>query len=66
MEASKGKLAERNGNGSLGNQSEAMLALNEGAQTIIQTIKQMQDILLETMPQVIGRKVVKRSTLETS
>ena len=43
MEASKGKLAERNGNGSLGNQSEAMLALNEGAQTIIQTIKQMQD-----------------------
>ena len=43
MEASKGKLAERNGNGSLGNQGEAMLALNEGAQTIIQTIKQMQD-----------------------
>ena len=38
MEASKGKLAERNGNESLGNQSEAMLALNEGAQTIIQTI----------------------------
>ena len=30
------------------------------------SIKQMQDILLETMPQVIGRKVVKRSTLETS
>ena len=30
------------------------------------SIKQMQDILIETMPQVIGRKVVKKSTLETS
>ena len=43
MEASKGKLAERNGNGSLGNQIEATLALNEGAQIIIQLIKKMQD-----------------------
>ena len=30
------------------------------------SIKQMQDILIETMPQVLGRKVVKKSTLETS
>ena len=30
------------------------------------SIEQMQDILIETMPQVIGRKVVKKSTLETS
>ena len=30
------------------------------------SIKQMQDILIETMPQVLGRKVVKRSILETS
>ncbi|HJM81564.1 MAG TPA: lipoyl(octanoyl) transferase LipB [Candidatus Poseidoniia archaeon] len=30
------------------------------------SIKQMQDILIETMPQVLGRKVVKSSTLETS
>ena len=43
METSKGKLAERNGNGSLSNQSEATLALNEGAQIIIQLIKKMQD-----------------------
>ncbi|MBC8345782.1 MAG: hypothetical protein ISR82_05940 [Candidatus Marinimicrobia bacterium] len=43
MEASKGKLAERNGSGSLGNQGQAMAALNEGAKTIIQTIKQMQE-----------------------
>ncbi|HIA85314.1 MAG TPA: hypothetical protein EYO04_04835, partial [Candidatus Marinimicrobia bacterium] len=43
MNASKGKLAERNGSGSLGNQNQAMLALNEGAKTIIQTIQQMQE-----------------------
>jgi len=43
MEASKGKLAERNGNGSLGNQEQAMLSLNEGAKAIIQTVKQMQE-----------------------
>jgi len=43
METSKGKLAERNGSGSLGNQGQAMAALNEGAKTIIQTIKQMQE-----------------------
>jgi len=43
MEASKGKLAERNGNGSLDNQTQATLALNEGAQIIIQLIKKMQD-----------------------
>jgi len=43
MNASKGKLAERNGSGSLGNQKQAMLALNEGAKTIIQTIQQMQE-----------------------
>ena len=30
------------------------------------SIKQMQDLLIETMPQVLGRKVVKKSTLETS
>jgi len=30
------------------------------------SIKQMQDILIETMPQVLGRNVVKKSTLETS
>ena len=30
------------------------------------SIKQMKDILIETMPQVLGRKVVKKSTLETS
>ena len=30
------------------------------------SIKQMQDILIETMPQVLGRKVVEKSTLETS
>ena len=30
------------------------------------SIKQMQDRLIETMPQVLGRKVVKKSTLETS
>jgi len=43
MDASKGKLAERNGSGSLGNQGQAMVALNEGAKSIIQTIKQMQE-----------------------
>ncbi|MDP6339953.1 MAG: hypothetical protein QF842_06475 [Candidatus Marinimicrobia bacterium] len=43
MDASKGKLAERNGSGSLGNQGKAMLSLNEGAKTIIQTVKQMQE-----------------------
>ena len=43
MEAAKGKMAERNGGGSLGNQDQAMLALNEGAKTIIQTVKQMQE-----------------------
>ncbi|MEA1882578.1 MAG: DUF4175 family protein [Candidatus Marinimicrobia bacterium] len=43
MNASKGKLAERNGSGSLGNQGKAMLSLNEGAKTIIQTVKQMQE-----------------------
>ena len=30
------------------------------------SIKQMQDLLIESMPQVLGRKVVKKSTLETS
>jgi lipoate-protein ligase B len=30
------------------------------------SIKQMQDILIETMPQVLGRKVVEKSTLGTS
>ena len=30
------------------------------------SIKQMKDILIETMPQILGRKVVKKSTLETS
>ena len=30
------------------------------------SIKQMQDILIETMPQALGREVVKKSTLETS
>ena len=30
------------------------------------SIKQMQDLLIETMPQVLGRKVAKKSTLETS
>ena len=30
------------------------------------SIKQMQDILIETMPQVLGRNVVEKSTLETS
>ena len=30
------------------------------------SIKQMQNLLIETMPQVLGRKVVKKSTLETS
>ena len=43
MEASKNKLAERNGSASLNNQKDAMLALNEGAQTILKAIKQMQD-----------------------
>ena len=43
MNASKGQSAERNGSGSLGNQNQAMLALNEGAKTIIQTIQQMQE-----------------------
>ena len=43
MEASKNKLAERNGSASLNNQKDAMLALNEGAQTILKTIKQMQN-----------------------
>ncbi|SVB62295.1 uncharacterized protein METZ01_LOCUS215149, partial [marine metagenome] len=42
MQMAKGKLAERNGGGSLGNQGQAMMALNEGAKNIIQTIKQMQ------------------------
>ena len=42
MESSKNKLAERNGIGSQNNQKDAMLSLNEGAQTIIKTIKQMQ------------------------
>ena len=43
MEAAKGKMVERNGGGSLGNQDQSMLALNEGAKTIIQTVKQMQE-----------------------
>ena len=43
MEASKGKLAERDGNGSMGNQEQAMLSLNQGAKAIIQTVKQMQE-----------------------
>ena len=30
------------------------------------SIKQMQELLIETMPQVLGRKVAKKSTLETS
>ena len=30
------------------------------------SIKQMQDLLIESMPQVLGRKVVEKSTLETS
>ena len=30
------------------------------------TVKQMQDMLIETMPKVLGRKLVKTSTLETS
>ena len=42
MQMAKGKLAERNGGGSLENQGQAMMALNEGAKNIIQTIKQMQ------------------------
>ena len=40
MEASKGKLAERDGNGSMGNQEQAMLSLNQGAKTIIQMVQQ--------------------------
>ncbi len=30
------------------------------------TVKQMQDMLIQTMPQVLGRKIVKTSILETS
>ena len=36
-------MVERNGGGSLGNQDQSMLALNEGAKTYIQTVKQMQE-----------------------
>ena len=43
MNAAKRKLSERNGNGSLNNQSQAITALNEGSKIIIQTIKQMQE-----------------------
>ena len=43
MNVSKGKLAERNGNGSIDNQDEAIIALNEGSKIIIQSIKQMQE-----------------------
>ena len=42
MGAAKTKLAERNSKGSLSNQSQAMIALNESAKSIIQTINKMQ------------------------
>ena len=64
MNVSKGKLAERNGNGSLDNQSEAITALNEGSKIIIQSIKQMQesgsasgyDQFLKQMEQMTGKQ----------
>ena len=43
MDVSKGKLVERNGNGSIVNQNEAITSLNEGSKIIIQNIKQMKD-----------------------
>jgi len=43
MGASKIKLAERNSKGSLNNQSQAMVTLNESAKSIIKTINKMQD-----------------------
>ena len=42
MCAAKTKLAERNSKGSLSNQSQAMIALNESAKSIIQTRKLLQ------------------------
>ena len=42
MSASKTKLAERNSKGSVNNQGSAMMALNESAKSIIQTISKMQ------------------------
>ena len=64
MNVSKGKLAERNGNGSLNNQSDAITALNEGSKIIIQSIKQMQesgsasgyDQFLKQMEQMTGKQ----------
>ena len=43
MGASKTKLAERNSKGSLNNQRQAMVTLNESAKSIIKTINKMQD-----------------------
>ncbi|MEC9437171.1 MAG: hypothetical protein VYA83_02720, partial [Candidatus Neomarinimicrobiota bacterium] len=43
MGASKTKLAERNSKGSINNQNQAMVALNESAKSIIKTINKMQD-----------------------
>jgi len=42
MEESKTKLGERNGQGSLNNQEQAMLRLNQGARSILEAIKNMQ------------------------
>ena len=42
MSASKTKLAERNSKGSVKNQGSAMMALNQSAKSIIQTISKMQ------------------------
>ena len=42
MSASKTKLAERNSKGSVNNQGSAMMALNQSAKSIIQTISKMQ------------------------
>ena len=64
MKASKGKLADRDGNGSMGNQEQAMLSLNEGAKAIIQTVKQMQESgsasgyeeFLKQMEEMAGRQ----------
>ena len=64
MNVSKGKLAERNGNGSLNNQTEAITALNEGSKIIIQSIKQMKksgsasgyNQFLKQMEQMAGKQ----------
>lgn len=42
MEAAKSKLGDRNGNGSLANQEQAMGALNETASTIVAAVQEMQ------------------------